>query len=760
MHANTPSLSVVDQAESAPETTILSNAETGSVSNTKIAYSTLLQALDTNAIYEYAHKNSNESPTIEGLSWVLKHWPIEQTSDREITKDTLLQLKASWKHYASKLKSEFNTALNAILRYLNEVLDWRLPQEEKKRLIDHDAQHIQRLHEDVLTPHRLIEQYQQQLTTFYHDRTPLSSEWVAVIVAMEVAPLPVTYLLQILNNPSCIENNGTQTTLRLEHPQQQSLATSSERVAFTRYQLPLLAFRALNDHHIATQKKRSVNHDVFLSRLTTLINSMLIPLGPFDPQYSVQTDNEVHHLLQAVWLCREQRLPTLLRDIAYPQRHVAIDIELPSETDKQRALKTIYTQNWCEPNVTELATPKKVKWEYKQLMTRAFKTRSRQIKYHVDKWEAENILPQMACLYVRNLVLYGGQRKHRLAEGTIYTYTSSLQPLLTDFPLSFDASQNHLALMKWALNVYENTEQSESKHHLLRFFKFLSTQDLTDNIDLSGLGNPVSMTHVDAGLIEIEQLDEIVDALLSNKEGQFFQRLFSASAVILSYFGCLRRGEATRLRIKDIQQQTEQRFELYITHTGEGKTKDGHSRSVHLYLPARFASLIRMCIKIKPKLAKKIGRKNCSSQTPLLGFEDESFSSRQRYYLLPATRAIKAVCGAQCRFHHLRHSGAFLSYLQHLTLAYDLESDVLPISEGFKSMLQKKCWIQNLTTGLRGYHLLRRMVIFYLMNLSEKSVISILPQHANTIYMASSGSTRFIVSTIMRQSHVSTHGLN
>ena len=103
----------------------------------------------------------------------LNHWPIQQKADRAITKEILTQLKASWKHYPAKLKIEFNHALNAILRYLDEVLDWHLPIEEKTRLIDHDAQHIQRLSTYASMAHRLIGQYQQQMVAF------LRTSWTA-----------------------------------------------------------------------------------------------------------------------------------------------------------------------------------------------------------------------------------------------------------------------------------------------------------------------------------------------------------------------------------------------------------------------------------------------------------------------------------------------------------------------------------------------------------------------------------------------------
>jgi hypothetical protein len=145
------------------------------------------------------------------------------------------------------------------------------------------------------------------------------------------------------------------------------------------------------------------------------------------------------------------------------------------------------------------------------------------------------------------------------------------------------------------------------------------------------------------------------------------QRLNCYVAVVLAYHGMLRRGEILRLRWRDLIPQEEkgpkeQQFKVEITKTAEGFTKSRRSRTVHLVLPEEQAKLVRLLIALKKELP---------SETPLIGYQHESISSRNLNYLLPITRAMKSICGPQARFHHLRHSGVHQFYLQLMHLFYD-----------------------------------------------------------------------------------------
>ncbi len=149
-----------------------------------------------------------------------------------------------------------------------------------------------------------------------------------------------------------------------------------------------------------------------------------------------------------------------------------------------------------------------------------------------------------------------------------------------------------------------------------------------------------------------------------------------------------------RLRIQDVVviSAHKHQFRLHITETPEGKTKNGQSRYVHVVMPSASANLLIALLKIK---------QTCPKDAPLLGFIGESESSRQLHYLYPATQVLKALYGNQVRFHHLRHSGAHLLYLQGLSLAcgyYDYSaSDFCTIEMLAKEVCEARFefWLQN-----------------------------------------------------------------
>lgn len=661
--------------------------------------------LDINAqeVLDYISENHDFFSTESSIEWVLQHWPSSQQCKRAVTSKTLSTLKKAWQHYPAKLKNQYNQALLCILTYLHYELHWQVPDLEKKKLIDHDARIFEKITAYGDDAHRLIEHYEKALLDFYKNRHPLPPEWVALIIAMEVAPLPLDYLLQALHSPSSIETKRANTYLRLEHIHVKM--DKDQRPPFSRYHLPLLAFRALQDHHNTSKNNKTLSIEVLESTLITLVETLKYPHEQpiasycFDNKPNLNTPADLHLLLQAVWYFRDDVIPTFLKDISHPKRHVAFDKATVSPSEKKIALKTIYTQNWDE----KIEKRENEKWPHHTLLKAFTNTGKKPERYTVEFWDEDNVLPQLLCLFVKNLILYGGQRKSKLANNTIKSYTA-LQPLLLPHPLPFSETQDHQALMDWAHQTYDGLTLPCAQQMMMRFFKFLSTQYLTDHIDLSALHSPTTQINVDANYISTDELHEIVHALLSDKKAHLFQRLFCAVAAILSYFAKLRRGEITRLRIKDIycDKHNDQYFTLYVTNTSEGDTKNKHSRWVHLYLPEAFASLVRMCVKIKPYVSARDGKTNRSAQTPLIGFENERISSRQLHYLLPITRAIKAIVGANARFHHLRHSGAFVSLLQSLHMAYDMDETYLNLPVTLQERLSKDTLTQQFKHWLEG----------------------------------------------------------
>jgi integrase len=659
-------------------------------------YSSLMRALPIEHIVHYTQQNHAFTPPEDAIKWVLHHWPNTQESSRQVAKVTLRDVRQQWTHRPARLKSHYQSALTAILLYLHHALGWEIPKTEEKKLVDHDAKLFENITSHAHAAYRLLQGYSTFLETFYQKRAPLSQEQVALIVALEVAPLPLDYLHDILTSPECIEIVDNHLYLRLRHIQgHQSQGRSdkeAESASFTRYHLPLSVYRALTTFY--EQKATRLSHasmglNPFIERLQALIGQLL---GDAEPSSMVGSSTpprpkrQLHFLFQAAWYYRDDVVPTLLKDIAYPTRHVAYDLQSPNIPNQQKQLDDIYTQTWDDKWYEKVEPGQKEKWPHQALLNAYKKNRTKPTEYEVTRWQRHNVLPQLAGLFVRNLILFGGERVENLSDSTLTQY-SGLTKILKPFPLSFEASQSHDELMAWAHRTYAALTTHSSQQKLHRFFKFLTTQDLTDHINLNELHNPTVPINVDANFISLDALHEIVHALVSNTKGHFYQRLFSASAVILAYFGKLRRGEIVRLRIKDIWatqktashhgQDDNQCFTLHVTQTREGKTKNRQSRWVHIYLPPEFATLIRMCIKLKPRLSARAGLVSRSPQMPLIGFENESTTSRQLHYLLPATKAIKAICGEDVRFHHLRHSGACVSLLQSLHfISHDTDTDM------------------------------------------------------------------------------------
>ncbi|MEZ9077702.1 hypothetical protein AB4499_15750 [Vibrio cyclitrophicus] len=659
------------------------------------ASASLLHALSIQHIVHYTQQNHALTPSEDAIEWVLHRWPNTQEARRQVTETTLGDIRQQWTHQPARLKSNYQNALTAILLYLHHALGWEIPKTEEKKLVDRDAKLFENITSHAHAAYRLLQGYNTFLETFYQKRTPLSQEQVALIVALEVAPLPIDYLHHILTSPDCIEIVDNRLYLRLIHIQGRQSKGRPDKEAddasFTRYHLPLSVYRALTtfyEQKAATLSHASTGLNLFRDRLYAFTVQLLT--GAETPSRMrasphLCSKRQLHFLFQAVWYYRDDVVPTLLKDIAYPTRHVAYELQSPCIPNQKKQIDDIYTQTWDDKWYEKIETGKKERWPHQTLLNDFKRNGTKPTNYKVTQWQVHNVLPQLAALFVRSLILFGGKRVKNLGDSTLTQY-SGLKKILEPFPLSFESSQSHDELMAWAHSTYARLTTPSSQQKLRRFFEFLTTQDLTDHINLNELHNPTVPINVDANFISIDALHQIVHALVSNTKGHFLQRLFSASAVILAYFGKLRRGEIIRLRIKDIwpakkdvtnngqdkdndrdkDKDNNQYFTLHITQTKEGKTKSRQSRWVHVYLPPEFATLIRMCIKLKPKLSARAGMTSRSPQMPLIGFENESTTSRQLHYLFPATKAIKAICGEGARFHHLRHSGAFVSLLQSL----------------------------------------------------------------------------------------------
>ena len=185
------------------------------------ASSSLMRALSIDHIVYYAQQNSALTPLEDAIKWVLHRWPKTQQAHRQVTEATLNDIRQQWTHQPAKLKANY----------------------QEKKLVDHDAKLFENITSHACASYHLLQGYNTFLETFYKKRTPLSQEQVALIVALEVAPLPLDYLHQILTSPDCIEIVDNHLYLRLIHIQGRQSKGRPDKEAddasFTRYHLPL-----------------------------------------------------------------------------------------------------------------------------------------------------------------------------------------------------------------------------------------------------------------------------------------------------------------------------------------------------------------------------------------------------------------------------------------------------------------------------------------------------------------------------------------
>jgi len=317
------------------------------------------------------------------------------------------------------------------------------------------------------------------------------------------------------------------------------------------------------------------------------------------------------------------------------------------------------------PPSLSLISRSHVHWAHKQLIRRYKKEGRNKTVAFIEKspsikWSPENILPSLLYLYVAELVTEGGVQSRRLAASSIDTYLS-FQEHIEKHPLSYAAAVDDDLLNQWAHTVYTQECAESLQLKIWYFLRFVAEQTLTDSLDLESFSAPQVIQHVDANLVTSAELELILDLLSRSKTSSYLRTLFTQCMAILTFHGFLRRGEILRLRVEDIRLVTErgQRFQLTITKTREGNTKNRKTRSVHLVLPESQAKFIQLLIKIKA---------SAPPDEPLIGFCGESLSSRRLHYVHAVTKAVKAICGSDARFHHLRHGGVWILVQQGLGL--------------------------------------------------------------------------------------------
>ena len=572
--------------------------------------------------------------------------------ERTLADEHYQQLKRTIQRVPTGKQRHYRQALNAILIYLSDIAQWQLPARTKKLFVDRDLVWFNRLSEQAALANHLWQGYQEDQSDALQTQAHPTAAQAALTIALEVAPLSLNHLVAILNNPASIERTGQETQLKVFHHQASSAKRQTGRT-FTRYHLTLYSYCLLTRYY-QTQAPALTPRQL-LNILNEQISKAPYHLRPC-------SGSQWHTLFQSLWHYRDNVPPTLLKDIAQPERHVDFDKTPPPPQQQKKLLAELYQQDWYADQAHNTITAnRKTRWSQRQL-----------IRYWVNKVDistvdipplnAENVLEHYLFLYCRARIVHGGVRRRILSQRTITKYCNT-EACFNDEPLSYAVALDYEQLQQWAKRVYEKQESETHKGLVRYFFRFLSTQALTDHLDIDEFESPSLAPTPDAFRIPLTTLHDIVNALLTTPGGTLLQRLYSAVSAILAYCAMLRRGEVLRLRIKDIFCLVKKSniFRLTITKTIEGDTKNHQTRTLDVVIPESMAMLVHVAIQLKKK---------SHYNAPLIGFYDEKINSRQLNYLLPVTKAIKALCGQIARFHHLRKSGIHVSKQQMLQLAY------------------------------------------------------------------------------------------
>lgn len=648
--------------------------------------SNIFRNLNPVEIDNYHQRHGSSSTDIHAITWVITNCPetkchtsvatildqktapisVSHPQRREFTMQDLQAINNVIRSVPTGRQRQYKKALEAIIIYLKEALKWQMPEAEKLPWPDPDLRWYERITAQANDAFKLQTGYENHKAQFLKQRFALSAEFVALSIALEIAPLTITHLVNIINDKNSSQHVENQTYLNVEHltkqPNQDELQQSS------RYHLPLFVYQSLTEYQAYSHRK--LTEKQLITGLEDLLTSFSI---------STTTSRHYQHLFQAVWHFHNHVVPTLLKDISYPERHVATPLVSVDYKIQQRELATIYEIDYDETAFTSIpkATEAPKKWLHLDLQSHRNKVS--QCEQDQTRWPLDNVLPTMLYRYTLELITFGGVKKPILADSTIKKYCNIHLKLTS--PLSYDQAIDQELLQNWAHEIYDNLETETDQLIMLYFFRFIRQQSLTDHLDISEFEPPFRPPSVDPFRISIEQLHEIVSKLIQPPNGSLLQRLFCAVTGIISYFAMLRRGELLRLRLKDVfvDPVNKQLFRFNITNTKEGTTKSKHSRVVYTVIPEEFAILVRIVIK------------NSALSEPhqhLIGFTDEPYHSRQLQYLLPVTKCIKAICGHQARFHHLRHSGVHLFMQQALHLSYNLPAQQTTNTEQMQRLLQ------------------------------------------------------------------------
>ena len=151
---------------------------------------------------------------------------------------------------------------------------------------------------------------------------------------------------------------------------------------------------------------------------------------------------------------------------------------------------------------------------------------------------------------------------------------------------------------------------------------------------------------------------------------QIYGQIF---AVLMGYFGGLRRMEVLCIRHQDIKiepRETHHRITVRIKNTSEYQTKHQSSRTLYLYIPTEAQQLLSDTLQVLTVRAHQ-------PSDAVLNINELSISQRNTLFIDPVSAHLKLVTHDKVVFHSLRHSFAMNTLMQYRA-SMDIESFALP----------------------------------------------------------------------------------
>ena len=580
------------------------------------------------------------STSRDDIIWVLQNSSFIEKQARTVEAQDLRLIKKLINTIPTGKKRAYRLALDGVLFYLGSACQWQVPEKIESAINDANNKWFEDIAKGSAQAQRIFSHYTDEKQHFIKTRTPLTPCFMALVLGYDVAPLSLTHITAILNNPDSITNEAPCPRLRVNH-----ITSGSDEQRVTHYHLPLMTYRILKDYY--AQSLELISTKALCTSLTQYLHSHGLP-----------NTNEFlwPKLFQISWYLRFKLPPIFIKDLAYPERHVGRSNSMIASNIKEADIYAInWNTNWFD-SLTKLQ--KRIYWTHEILL----KDSENWDSVETPLWDANNILPRLLFDYTKQLLLDGGVKKFPLALGSIKNYTS-LKSKLEPYPLCYADAISENAVNTWAKEVYDSIDSNNVKATFYRFLRFLSYQEQTDTLNLELFSPPFVPPSVSPARLDVDECDLLIKSLIDNQTNHPLRSLFCAIAALLGFYAMLRRGEVLRLRRKDIRFKPRTGLlTVTVTNTPEGKTKSNTSREIYTTIPKQYRQLLIYLFEIK---------KHSDRDQPLLGFEGEKYHSRQLYYLLPVSRALRFLFGSHLNFHHLRHSGVHIFMLQTLHCVSD-----------------------------------------------------------------------------------------